>query len=123
VALAALEKSLDLLSAIGRDEVERRATGAAAALRAGIEEIGLKLLPVPPAHRGHIVSVGEALGSGHDSTDTPWIQSLSDHLREAGVVHSVRRGVVRLSTHVHALPEVVEAALTRIEGWRRRSMR
>jgi cysteine desulfurase/selenocysteine lyase len=123
VALAALEASLDLLAAIGRDEVERRSIGAAAALRAGIAEIGLPMLAVPPAHRGHIVSVGEALGSGHDSTDTPWIQSLSDHLREAGVVHSVRRGIVRLSTHVHALPEMVQDALTKTESWRRRQPR
>ena len=33
----------------------------------------------------------------------------------------VRRGVVRLSTHVHALPWVVDEALTNIEDWRRRT--
>ena len=119
VALAALEASLDLLATIGRAEVERRATAAAATLRAGIAELGLALLPVPPAHRAHIVAVGEALGSGHDSTDTAWIQSLSEHLRAAGVVHSVRRGVLRLSTHVHALPEVIGTALGEMERWRR----
>jgi cysteine desulfurase/selenocysteine lyase len=121
VALAALEASLDLLAGIGREEVERRATAAAATLRAGIAEMGLALLPVPPAHRAHIVAVGEALGSGHDSTDTAWIQSLSEHLRGAGVVHSVRRGVLRLSTHVHALPEVIATALGEMERWRRRA--
>ncbi len=119
VALAALEASLDLLLLIGRAEVERRSTGAAAALRAGIADLGLALLPLPAAHRGHIVAIGEALGTGHDSTETDWIQSLSDHLREAGVVHSVRRGILRLATHVHVLPDVVAAALGEMERWRR----
>lgn len=119
VALAALEASLDLLLSIGRAEVERRAVGAAAALRDGVAQIGLRTLPLAPAHRGHIVSVGDRLGSGHDSTETPWIQSLSDHLRTAGVVHSVRRGILRLSTHVHALPDVVATALAEMERWRR----
>jgi cysteine desulfurase/selenocysteine lyase len=117
VALAALEASLDLLLSLGRAEVERRATAAAAALRGGIEALGLPLLPVPPAHRCHIVSVGEAIGSGHDTTDTPWINELSAHLRRGRVVHSVRRGVLRLSAHVHALPEVVEHALHEIRAW------
>ncbi|WP_431282280.1 aminotransferase class V-fold PLP-dependent enzyme [Humitalea sp. 24SJ18S-53] len=123
VALAALEASLDLLALVGRAEVERRATSAAATLRAGIADLGLPLLPLAEAHRGHIVSVGDAIGSGHDSTDTPWINALSIAIREAGVVHSVRRGVLRLSTHVHALPEVVARALQSIEDWQRKTMR
>jgi cysteine desulfurase/selenocysteine lyase len=123
VALAALEPSLDLLASIGRDEVERRSTGAAAALRAGIEALGIPMLPLSPGHRGHIVAVGDAIGSGHDSTDTAWITSLSTHLREQGVVHSVRRGVLRLSTHVHVLPDVVERALGHIGQWHRSTAR
>jgi cysteine desulfurase/selenocysteine lyase len=119
VALAALEASLDLLLRLGPAENERRSTGAAATLRAGIEALGLPVLPVAPAHRGHIVSIGEAIGSGHDSTDTPWINALSAHLKQAKVVHSVRRGVLRLSTHVHVLPEVAERALACIGDWQR----
>jgi cysteine desulfurase/selenocysteine lyase len=121
VALGALEASLDLLLLIGREEVERRSTQAAAALRAGIAELGLSMIPLAEAHRAHIVSVGDALGAGHDSTETAWIQSLSDHLREAGVVHSVRRGILRLATHVHALPEMTATALAEMERWRRRA--
>ncbi|MGG5809632.1 aminotransferase class V-fold PLP-dependent enzyme [Falsiroseomonas sp. CW058] len=118
VALAALEASLDLLLRLGPAEVERRSTAAAAALRAGIEALGLPVLPVPPAHRGHIVAVGEAIGSGHDTADLPWVNALGAHLRAAGVVHSVRRGVLRLSTHVHVLPEVAGRALDVIADWR-----
>jgi len=120
VALGALEASLDLLLLIGRAEVERRATQAAAALRAGIADLGLSMIPLAEAHRAHIVSVGDSLGAGHDSTETAWIQSLSDHLRAAGVVHSVRRGILRLATHVHALPDVVATALDEMQRWRRR---
>ncbi len=121
VALGALEASLDLLLLIGREEVERRATAAAAALRAGIADLGLAMINLPEAHRAHIVSVGESLGAGHDSTETAWIQSLSDHLRAAGVTHSVRRGILRLATHVHALPDVTATALAEMERWRRRA--
>lgn len=123
VALAALEASLDLLAAIGREAVERRATGAAAALRAGIEALGLPTLALPPGHHSHVVAVGEALGAGHDSTEIAWLQSLSTWLRERQVAHSVRRGVLRLSTHVHVLPEVVERALGHVEQWHRSCMR
>jgi selenocysteine lyase/cysteine desulfurase len=121
VALGALEASLDLLLLIGSREVERRAATAAAALRDGIADLRLPMIPLPEAHRAHIVSVGESLGTGHDSTETAWIQSLSDHLREAGVVHSVRRGILRLATHVHALPDVTATALAEMERWRRRA--
>ncbi|WP_170984742.1 aminotransferase class V-fold PLP-dependent enzyme [Roseomonas sp. AR75] len=118
VGLAALEASLDLLNAIGPGEVERRATEAAATLRAGIEAMGLSVLPLPPARRAHIVSVGEALGAGHDRTDVTWVQALSTHLQAKGVAHSVRRGILRLSTHVHMLPEVTQEALAHIKAWR-----
>jgi len=121
VALGALEASLDLMLLIGRTEVERRSTQAAATLRAGIAELGLAMIDLPAPHRAHIVSIGESLGAGHDSTDTAWIQSLSDHLREAGVVHSVRRGILRLATHVHALRDVTGSALAEMERWRRRA--
>lgn len=119
VAIAALEASLELLLRIGRDEVQRRSTGAAAMLREGIESLGLPILDVPPAHRGHIVSIGEAIGSGHDTADAPWINALSAHLRRNGVVHSVRRGVLRLSTHIHVLPEVAARAIDHIAAWQR----
>jgi selenocysteine lyase/cysteine desulfurase len=118
VALAALEKSLDLLLALGPAEIQRRSTGAAGMLRQGIDSLGLPVLPVPPDRRGHIVSVGEGIGSGHDTTDTPWINDLSAHLRRARIVHSVRRGVLRLSTHVHVLPEIAERALDAIAAWK-----
>lgn len=119
VALAALEESLDLLARIGRDEVEQRSTGAAASLRAGIEALGIPVLPLPAGQRGHIVAIGERLGRGHDSTDSAWVTSLSSYLRDQGVVHSVRRGVLRLSTHIHVLPEVVRRGLGHIEDWDR----
>jgi selenocysteine lyase/cysteine desulfurase len=117
VGLAALEASLDLLNAIGPAEVERRATEAAATLRAGIEALGIPVLTLPPARRAHVVSVGEALGTGHDRTDTAWVQALSTHLQARGVAHSVRRGILRLATHVHMLPDVTEEALAHIRDW------
>jgi hypothetical protein len=34
-------------------------------------------------------------------------------------VHSVRRGAVRLSTHVHVLPDMVDRVIGSLERWRR----
>jgi cysteine desulfurase/selenocysteine lyase len=119
VALAALNASLDLLAQIGRAEVERRAVGAADALREGLAALGIPLLPVPEAHRSHILAIGDALGRGHDTADAAWVASLSTAFKAAGVVHSVRRGALRLSTHIHVLPETVAQVLDCAAGWRR----
>jgi hypothetical protein len=77
------------------------------------------VLAVPPEHRSHILAVAERQEEGHDRSEVPWINSLSQALTRDGVAHSVRRGAVRLSTHVHMLPDVLEQAIGSIEAWRR----
>ncbi|MDB5413546.1 MAG: aminotransferase class V-fold PLP-dependent enzyme [Rubritepida sp.] len=118
-ALAAQEASLELLGKLGPAEVERRAVGAAAALRSGLEALDIPLLQVPMAHRSHILAVAAAQGEGHDTAETPWVGSLSACLRAAGIGHSVRRGAVRLSTHMHVLPDGVAEVLDCAAAWRR----
>jgi cysteine desulfurase/selenocysteine lyase len=119
VALAALQASLALLLRIGPAAVERRSVGAAEHLRWVLERLDIPLLAVPPGHRSHILSIAERQEEGHDRSEVAWINRLSHALTQDGIVHSVRRGAVRLSTHVHVLPEVVERVIGSIEAWRR----
>jgi selenocysteine lyase/cysteine desulfurase len=121
VGLAALQASLALLQDLGPDAVEQRAVGAAEQIRWMLERLDIPLLPVPKTHRSHILSIGERQEEGHDRSNVPWINGLSEALTRDGVAHSVRRGALRLSTHVHVLPEVVERVVASIEAWRRTS--
>jgi cysteine desulfurase / selenocysteine lyase len=119
VGLAALNASLDLFLQIGADEVERRAVEANSRLRSEIQARGIPLLEVGPDHRSHILSIAEKQGSGHDRSDEPWINELSAALKREGVVHSVRRGALRLSSHIHVLPEIADHVIGGIEKWRK----
>ena len=119
VALAALDASLDLLLRIGPAEVERRALAASARLRGALGALEIPLLPVDAAHRSHILAIAEAPGAGHDRSEVAWINDLSAALKQDGVVHSVRRGALRLSTHMHVLPDIVDRVIGSFEHWHR----
>ena len=118
IALAALQASLELLLRIGPAEVERRSVGASARLRGALEAMSIPLLTVPERHRSHILAIAEQQSGGHDRSEVDWINSLSSALKKDGVVHSVRRGALRLSTHVNVLPEVVDRVVASLEKWR-----
>jgi cysteine desulfurase/selenocysteine lyase len=119
VALAALNASLDLFLRIGADEVERRALEASSRLRSAIQARGIPLLDVGAHHRSHILAIAEKQGAGHDHSDEPWINELSATLKREGVVHSVRRGALRLSGHIHVLPDIADRVIGGIEKWQK----
>jgi cysteine desulfurase / selenocysteine lyase len=119
VGLAALNASLDLLLKIGAHEVERRALEASSKLRSAIQARGIPLLEVAPDHHSHILSIAEKQGSGHDRSESPWINDLSAALKREGIVHSVRRGALRLSSHIHVLPGIVDHVIGGVETWQK----
>ena len=119
VALAALRASLAFLRRIGPVAVEQRSIAAANHLRAAAERLDIPLLKVPQGYQSHILAIAERQEEGHDRSEVAWINDLSATLTRDGVAHSVRRGAVRLATHVHVLPEVLERAVASLEGWRR----
>ena len=97
-----------------------RWNGAPLARRNGCGSLAARdipLLTVSARHRSHIISIADRQGAGHDKAEIPWVNSLSAALTQDGVAHSVRRGAVRLSSHVHVLPEVAERAMQSIEAW------
>jgi cysteine desulfurase / selenocysteine lyase len=119
VGLAALNASLDLLLRIGTDEVERRAVEASSKLRSAIQAQGIPVLEVGPDHRSHILAIAEKQGSGHDRSESSWINDLSAALKREGVVHSVRRGALRLASHIHVLPDIVDHVIGGVETWQK----
>jgi cysteine desulfurase/selenocysteine lyase len=121
IALAALQASLALLHRIGPDAVERRSIHVAERLRIALERLDIPTLAVPTGHRSHILAIAERQEEGHDRTEVAWIDGLSKALTRDGIVHSVRRGAVRLSAHVHLLPEAVERVVASLEAWCRTS--
>jgi len=119
VGLAALNASLDVLLKIGPDQVERRAFAACSKLRSVIRARDIPLLDVEPGHESHILSIAEKQGAGHDRSDDPWINDLSAALKREGVVHSVRRGALRMSNHIYVLPDIVDHVIGCIETWQK----
>jgi cysteine desulfurase/selenocysteine lyase len=119
IGLAALNASLDLLLRIGAHEVERRAVEASSNLRSAIQARGIPLLEVASDHYSHILAIAEKQGSGHDRSESPWINDLSAALKREGVVHSVRRGALRLSSHIHVLPSIVDHVIGGVETWQK----
>lgn len=98
----AVEQSLDILNRIGTAVVEPHVRHLATRLAEGFLEIGLPVAGGPPgAHIGSIVSVGRMDQTSHDSTADSGIARLSSRLAAAGVVHSIRRGMLRFAFHLY----------------------
>jgi cysteine desulfurase / selenocysteine lyase len=119
IALAALQASLTLLLRLGPEAVERRALAAADKLHGALQELDIPVLPVPGSHRSHILAIAKRQDKGHDRSESAWVNDLSAALTRDDVAHSVRRGAVRLATHVYVQPPVVERAIGSIKAWRK----
>jgi len=55
----------------------------------------------PGPHSSSIVCIGALDPRGHDTTQDPAIAALSQRLTDGGVVHSVRRGMLRMALHLY----------------------
>jgi cysteine desulfurase / selenocysteine lyase len=119
IGLAALRASLDLLLQIGPANVERRSVAASEQLRSALSGLDIPILPVSEGYRSHILAIAEHQGAGHDRSEVGWLNALSAALTRDGIAHSVRRGAVRLSTHMHLLPDSVTRIIDTIGTWHR----
>ena len=98
---AVMNASLEVLAEIGYREAAARIEGLAGALVEGALDAGLELVtPREPARRAGIVSV-----------KPPDAAAVSRELAEAGVIHSLREGAIRLSPHVFTPRAHIERAL------------
>lgn len=112
LATAAADAALRYLMGWQPAEVEGYVVGLAHRLAQGILELGLPVCGGPPGpHLAHIVSVGHLGSGGHDSTEDPRFAALYAHLTANRVRLSIRRGILRLSLHVHNRAEDVGRVL------------
>jgi cysteine desulfurase/selenocysteine lyase len=64
------------------------------------------------------VASGDAIGSQHDATDDPVMQSLYQALSENGVRLTIRRGILRIAMHLYNNEDDVDGFLSIARSWR-----
>ncbi|MCK6454206.1 MAG: aminotransferase class V-fold PLP-dependent enzyme [Alphaproteobacteria bacterium] len=99
--VAAADASLDILLRVGAETIERHALRLADRLRDGLEQSGFTVSRAPEnSLRTHIVTAGRMDGGAYETTD-PRLNAVARRLGDAGVRFSIRRGLLRLATHVY----------------------
>ena len=119
IGAAAAEKSIELLNEIGTKNIERHVGGLTRQLADGL--LAMDLPDVGGSSGDHLTSlvcVGKLGGSGHDSTDDAEISSLSHHLDNNKVQHSIRKGLIRLSLHIYNTREDIAEVIALAREWR-----
>jgi selenocysteine lyase/cysteine desulfurase len=97
----AVDASLDLLGRVGAARIEAHVLALAQRLRGGMAELGLEIpRRAQGAEASHIVTVGRLGAGGHGVTDNPLLSRLSAELTAQGVVHTIRRGMLRFAFHL-----------------------
>ncbi|MED5462858.1 MAG: aminotransferase class V-fold PLP-dependent enzyme, partial [Pseudomonadota bacterium] len=105
-------QSLNILERVGAEVIESHVTRLSHVLIEGLLEQGLPVAGGEPGpHSGSIVCIGRVGAGGHDSTDDQQIAALSRGLEEGGVVHTIRRGMIRLAFHLYNNDGDVERVL------------
>jgi selenocysteine lyase/cysteine desulfurase len=118
MGLAAVEPSLELIHAIGLDQIEPHVRGLAARLASGFLDLGLPVAGGEPGpHLAHIVAVGESGGGRHYCADDPAMNELHQHLTDNGVNISIRRGVLRMSIGLYNNEADIDRVLELAKDW------
>jgi selenocysteine lyase/cysteine desulfurase len=119
VGCVAAATSIETLQQIGTAEIEKHAVHLATLLSDGLKEQGLPVLaPGEPRMQTNIVSVGSALEPALDSTSDRRLIGVHAHLSSHRVDLSVRRGVLRFSTHGYTAKADIEQTLDLVSAWR-----
>ena len=114
----AFQASLQFLSSVGVDRIERHLEALATRLVEGLLGLGLPVAGgAPGPHLGHIVAVGRSGGGHHDTADDPAMNDLYRYLTAHGVHLSVRKGVLRMSLALFNDVSDVDRTLELIRQW------
>lgn len=108
----AADASLDLLLDLGIRAIEQRALALSRALNEGLAAQGLAAaVPSRGPAQSHLVTFGALDAGGHGFSTDPMIAPVSDHLTEAKVAHTIRRGQLRFAVHGYNNEADVERAV------------
>lgn len=115
------DQSLAILNGIGTQVIEDHVVALASRLIEGLLGAGLPVAGGPPGpHTGSIICIGEIGKGGHDTSDDRFILGLSAHLEAGKVVHTIRRGLVRLALHVYNTDQDIDRLLELARGFMRK---
>lgn len=111
-AALAVEYSLKILNDVGTAAIEAHVTSLAARLIDGLLELGIPVAGGSPGpHTGSIVCIGQVGTDGHDIAEDGAIAAFSERLGAGGVVHTIRRGMIRLAFHLYNTDADVDRVL------------
>ncbi len=115
---AAAAQGLADLAMLEPSAIEAHACGLAADLRDGLADLGIAVFRSDdPRDNVHIVAIGAGLADQHDATDDADLVSLHEAFIAAGVKHTIRRGLLRLSLHAYNDASDVAAILAVAKAW------
>ncbi len=102
VGIAAADVSLSEVLTAGVDAIERHALALARDLSTGLARVDLPVNQPPEERlRSHLVTVGTLGAGGAYETADPRLNRLALALDAAGVVFSIRRGLLRFGFHYY----------------------
>ena len=96
------EKTLDVLNGVGTRAIEAHVMKLSQRLIDGLLSLGLPVAGGKAgSHTSNIVCLGHIGAGGNDTAEDPKILLLSGRLSAGGVVHTIRRGMIRVSFHLY----------------------
>jgi cysteine desulfurase/selenocysteine lyase len=108
----AADAALDLIFEAGPAAIEAHVLALADRLRQGLAKLGLPVTRPPNASlASHIVTVGRLGDGGHEFANDPQLAAISARLAQAGIAHTIRRGMLRFAFHVFNSERDVDAVL------------
>lgn len=111
IGAVAVHQALQELAALGPHAIESRNRALAQRLAEGLVAAGLPVFGGADCpDRRHIVSIGTSLSDEHDTTGDALLRTLSQRFMAAGVRHTIRRGMLRLSVHLYNNSDDVDRA-------------
>lgn len=123
-AAVAAAPSLELLLELGPREVETYVCGLARDFANAMIDAGLPVFGGRPGNlNSHIVTVGNALGTEHDSAGDRDMADLYAFLTANGVRLGVRRDLLRFSFHIYNNQEDIARVVDLAGQWSRRRER
>lgn len=109
----ATDVSIDLLLSLGIEAIEERVLELATALNEGIAAKGLApAMPSSGPSQSHIVTFGALDEGGHGFSNDPVIAPVSEKLLQANVIHSIRRGQIRMAVHAYNNQDDIDHAVS-----------
>jgi cysteine desulfurase / selenocysteine lyase len=118
LAATAVEPGLAMINSLSTKTIEKHVLGLIERMITGLQRIGLPIFASEPGlHRGHMVAIGDTIGNQHDSTDNPAMQSLYQHLSDNNIRLTIRRGILRVSSHFYNNNDDVDRLVDVAEHW------